>query len=198
MIYFICIIVFGILYSIKGGSAPYFFANWRGVREKNWIYNRILDGKILSTLGAFVFALFATSDLVMLLGDKGVPEYTLNFLPSTLFAGAWLLSVAPSMGEEHGAIGTTRHGWGEYVEYSQGFGRVYGIKKAVQRGVWIGAIMALGTGYIPYILFSFLFVPCVFVGQEAYYRFTSKDSWVLSEPIIGAVIYGVPTALWLI
>jgi len=124
-----------------------------------------------------------------------VPEYGLNLLSAFVFGLAWLAAVAPSMGEEHGAIGTSRHGWGDYVEHADSFGRIYGIKKGTQRGVWMGACMALATGFIPFIAFSLLFVPAVFIGQEIYYRITGNDSWVLSEPLIGAFVFGVPAAL---
>lgn len=188
------VIFCALLYALKGGSGPYLFKRWAELRATNKITERLMDGKVISTIGAFLLALIGTADLVVLLGERGVPEYSAHFFVALKFAAAWLLSVAPSMGEEHGAIGRWKHAWGEYVEL--GLGRSYGVKKGIQRGVWIGAIMTLATGFIPYIWFSFLFVPCVFIGQELYYRVTGRDSWVLSEPIIGAVVYGVPTALY--
>lgn len=214
--YIVCFVVFAFLYAIKGGSGPYVFEWWNKIRHTNAITERLLDGKVISTIGAFVFALIATADLVTLNGDRGVAEYTVNTEIALKIAAAWLLSVAPSMGEEHGAVGTTQLAWGDYLRwmpdqrrikifgkviFSYLEGREYGVKKAVQRGVWIGALMTLATGYIPFILFSFLFVPCVFAGQELYYRLTKQKgpvSWVLSEPIIGGVVYGLPMAGYLL
>ena len=199
MIEFVIICVwFGFLYALKGGSGKTIFPWWAKLRATNAITERLLDGKVISTIGALLFALIASVDTVSIDGGAyGVPEYAVNFLPAIVFAAAWLAAVAPSMGEEHGAIGTTRHGWGEYVDYSQAFGRSYGIKKGLQRGVWMGACMALATGFTPYIAFSLLFVPAVFIGQEIYYRITGNDSWVLSEPLIGLTVFGIPTALWI-
>lgn len=196
MIYLVCFFVFAVLYALKGGSGNV-FKNWDRVRGRNALLYRVMDGKVISTIGAFIFTLFITAKLQSHhVGLYDVSQYSVNFLTALLFAGGWLLSVSPSMGEEHGAVGTMRHGWGEYVEYPEAFGRSYGVKKAVQRGVWTGAIMAFVTGFVLYIPFSLLFVPCVFVGQEIYYRITDRDGWVLSEPIIGGFVYGIPTALW--
>lgn len=200
LIYIACTAVFAALYAIKGGSGYRFFPNWNYVREKNRVYDRLLDGKVITPLLACLFFYIATGD----------------FGHAVLFAGAWLLAVAPSMGEEHGAIGRFdfeelgRHdtlidkikhsttALGGYLRKDQTHrGRFYDVKKGLQRGVWMGAFMTLATGFIPYICFSFLFVPCVFVGQEIGYRITGKDGWALSELIIGAVLFGLPTAIML-
>lgn len=181
MIYILSIFVFSVLYALKGGSGKTVFHNWNRVRAKNKILNFILDGKKLGFILAWLFIAAMTGDIVL----------------AFAVAAAWLLSVAPSMGEEHGAIGRWKHSWGDYIDYSDSFGRLYGVKKGIQRGVFIGACMALATGYVPFICFSLLFVPCVYVGQEVYYRITKRDSWVWSEPLIGAVVYGIPVALWL-
>ncbi len=191
----ICIF-FGFLYALKGGSGNSLFGWWADFRAKNWLTERLLDGKVISTLGAFLFGLVVTSDLVVLFGDVGVPEYRLRFQPALMIAAGWLAGVAPSMGEEHGAIGRFGYSWGPYISDSF-FGRMYGIKKGLQRGVWMGACMTLATGFVPFILTSLLFVPAVFIGQEITYRLTGRDGWALSEPIIGALVFGLGFALWL-
>ncbi|NQZ14311.1 MAG: hypothetical protein HRT94_05760 [Alphaproteobacteria bacterium] len=193
MIYVFIMAIFAIMYAVKGGSGNV-LKNWNEVRHRNKVFETLMDGKILSTIMAFVFGLIATADLTLLKNADGVPEYALNVLPAALFALGWLLSVAPSMGEEHGAVGRIGKAWGGYLD--RGFDRDYGIKKAIQRGVFIGAVMALVTGYIPYICFSVFFVPCIFIGQELNYRVLRKEGWTLAEPIIGAVVYGIPSALW--
>lgn len=198
-IYLISIAVFAALYAIKGGSGPFFFSNWRYVRYKNRFYDRLLDGKVISTILAFLFIAAFTANLTDLQTAQDPAVYKILLLPSLLFAAGWLLSVAPSMGEEHGAIGTSKGAWGPYIDALrpdgfQYFGRTYGIKKGLQRGIWIGAIMAAFTGYLPFIFWSLAFVPAVFVGQEIWLRWRGSNSWALSEPIIGAFCYGVPAA----
>ncbi len=188
--------IFAFLYALKGGSGSTLFPWWKKFRETNKITERLLDGKVISTLGAFLFALLFNAKTVSLNGGAfGVPEYTVQTVIALLFALGWLASVAPSMGEEHGAVGRWGNSWGEYV--TKGFGRKYGVKKALQRGVWIGACMVLATGFIPYLYFSLLFVPCVFIGQELGYRVTGKEGWALAEPIIGGFVYGIATSMWI-
>lgn len=194
--FFIITIIFAFLYALKGGSGKDIFPWWSKFRSKNKFTERLLDGKIISTAGAFLFALFFNVEIVSISGGAfGVPEYAVRFIPAVLFALGWLASVAPSMGEEHGAVGRISYWWGPYID--KGFGREYGIKKALQRGVWMGAIMALVTGYIPFICFSLLFVPSIFIGQEIVYRLTGRDGWSIAEPIIGALVFGLPCYFWL-
>ena len=45
---------------------------------------------------------------------------------------------------------------------------------------------------------SLLFVPSVFIGQEITYRLTGRDGWALSEPLIGALVFGLGVALWIL
>jgi hypothetical protein len=171
-------LLFAVLYAIKGGSGNV-FKNWNKVRERSKVLNVLMGGKFLSTLIVFLFAALISG---------GQPELAI-FIPL-----AWIIGVSPSMGEESGAIGRIGEAHGEYIEY---FDRRYGILKGIQRGVFMGACMTVATGYVPFILFSLLFVPCTFIGQDIYYRITGKDSWVLAEPLIGALVYGLPMALWL-
>lgn len=193
----IIILFFGFAYALKGGSGANIFPWWGRLRESNVILERLLDGKVISTLGVFLFSLFILTPVMVTIssGEFGVPEYDLDFMASLLIAAAWLLSVAPSMGEEHGAIGDHKEAWGQYVT-NEDFGRLYGVKKGIQRGVWMGAFMALATGYLPFVCFSLLFVPCVCVGQILNRIILKQRGWTLAEPIIGAVVFGAPTALW--
>lgn len=204
LVYLICGAVFAVLYALKGGSGPHLFKNWAYVREKSDFYDRLLDGKVISTILAFItVALFTTSfpDL-QTAQDWGVVKILL--MTPALFALGWLVSVAPSMGEEHGAIGTSQGGWGQYVvavypgTERKAFGRGYGVKKGIQRGIFIGAVMAAFTGFLPFVLWSLAFVPMVFIGQELYFRWKGQNSWVLSEPLIGLFCYGMPTAQWIL
>lgn len=159
---------FAFLYFLKG-SIKELFHNWDKAKNKNKFTKVFLSGKFLTTVLCLPFG--------------------------PLFALGWLAAIAPSMGEENGAIGRVKHCWGPYIE--KGFGRKYGVKKGLQRGVWMGAMMALMTGYMPFIVFSFLYVPLVFIGNELYFRIKKDDSWVLTEPLIGFFIFGIPAALFL-
>lgn len=195
--YGICILAFAVLYAIKGGSLAYLTGRVEELRARNIILKTVLGGKALSAFGVFIFVLLASAILKTPAQDGAFAVYSLDFPLTALFTIAWLLAIAPSVGEEHGAIGTSRGGWGPYID--KDFGRSYGLKKALQRGVWMGAIMAIATNFLPFIYFSLLFIPCVFTGQELMYRIKKeeKPSWVLSEPIVGGVLFGIPTAMLL-
>lgn len=174
-------IVCGIIYAIKGGSGNV-LKNWNYVRDKNKILDRVLDGKVLSTFLFFVMSivLFGFSNPVLI-------------IPLTI---AWLVSVAPSMGEEHGSIGDYKEGWGKYIE--RGFPRDYGIKKCVQRGLVFGAAFTAATGYIPFLWLSLLFVPSVFIGQCLNRLVLDRRGWTLAEPIIGAFVVGIPLGMFFV
>ena len=176
--FILIVLICGFLYAIKGGSGASLFKNWNYVRGKNKLLDRLLDGKTASTLGMIVMAIILTGDVYYALA-----------LPV-----AWLLAVAPSMGEEHGAIGDYKEWWGPYR--LKQFGRDYGIKKGIQRGVFMGALFTLVTGFTPFILFSGLFVPLVWMGQSLNRLILKEPGWTLAEPLIGAFVVGVPLALW--
>lgn len=172
------ILVCACAYAIKGGSGN-ILKNWNYVRDKNKIYDRLLDGKVLSTIVMFVVAGVGTGwDMYM----------------TCAIALAWLVSVAPSIGEENGSIGDHNGAWGTYIE--RGFPRDYGIKKGVQRGLVFGAAFAAVTSDINFIWFSLAFVPATFIGQCLNYLVLKKRGWTLAEPIIGAIVVGVPLGIY--
>jgi hypothetical protein len=174
---FLIIVFFSMMYAVKGGSGN-IFKNWDSIRARNEVLDRLLDGKVLSTL--LIWSV--------------VTALTANGWEGAKWAAAWLLAVTPSMGEEHGAIGRLKKSWGPYI--NKGFGRSYGIKKGLQRGVWMGACMAVATGFTPFLWASLLFVPTVFIGQEINWHLYQTNGWRAAEPLIGAVVFGVPAALY--
>lgn len=99
-----------------------------------------------------------------------------------------------SMGEEAGAVGRWGHAWGQYirvkdVDGENPFGRSYGVKKALHRGVFLGALLTLATGFTPFILAGASFPLVYFLGSTLTYLIMKKpQSWTLAEPIYGAVI----------
>lgn len=125
------------------------------------LLNRV-DGKILSTLGAALF--------------------------SPVLAIGWLIGIAPSMGEEVGAVGGYRGGWGPYLE--KGFGRGYGVKKCLQRGVFMGAALALATGAEGLILVGATLPVAAFVGNSIQQIIDNevRVDWHLHEFIYGAAL----------
>lgn len=138
---------------------------------------KIRAGRLLSILLAFAVPFFDTGDWVF----------------ATKIAAAWCVGVFPSMGEEAGAIGRWGYWWGKYKE--RGFSRSYGVKKALQRGCWLGACFTIATGSVLFLpAMSFGFVVLHFVGQDIYYRIWKSDDWKYSEPMIGALL-GVCLAL---
>ena len=100
---------------------------------------------------------------------------------------AWVVGVYPSMGEEAGAVGRWGYWWGKYKDL--GFTRSYGVKKALQRGAWMGAAFTLVTGSMVFIpVLTAGFALSHFLGQELYFRIHGKDDWKYSEVAIGALI----------
>ena len=192
MIELLTIAFFGLAYAIKGASV----FDFTKIRAKSKILERLFDGKVLSTIMVGIF---------------GIVTYEGNDLYPLILMAAWLLAVSPSMGEEHGAIGyfSLRY-WrfhdtllnrikACFVEldgYKSTYrGRMYDVKKGLQRGVWMGAVMAFATGNLMFIPLSLLFVPAVFIGQGINRLILKRDGWTLAEPIIGAAVFGIGMAI---
>ena len=163
------ILTFSLAYGVKGGwlgKIPGFNA----LREKPYL-DTMLDGKPLS---AAIVSFYA--------GMCGLPLWM-----CCACALAWLIGVAPSMGEEAGAVGTYKGGWGPYVDNPE-FGRSYGVKKAIQRGVFTGAPLALVTGNIWFIAAGATFPIVYFCGMSLRELFTRNNSWDWAELIYGGML----------
>ena len=188
LISILTIITFSIAYAVKGGQLVYFIPKISNLRAKNKIYDRLLDSKVLSTLIVVLYSLLFTSFNPLLVG---------------LF---WLIAVGPSMGEEHAAIMGVTNRWysvwmpekksitlfGKTFEWIEG--NEYGVKKALQRGVWMGAAFALLTSATVFITFSLLYVPLVYLGFYLGRKF-NQDGWMIGEFLVGAVCFGIPFSL---
>ncbi len=131
-----------------------------------------------------LFSCFWVFDYLILFTDLGLAR-------SIFLTAAWLLAIAPSMGEEAGAIGRFGYWWGKYRD--RGFDRSYGVLKGFQRGAFMGAAFTLALHpdpvawhFIPTL--SFAFVIAHYLGQEIYFREFKKDNWVLSEAMLGSII----------
>lgn len=166
-----------VLHAIKGGQHG-FIRN----RVENKILHRLLDGKVISSAGFGVLIGIVTGDAVM----------------GASCAVLWLAAFAPSMGEEAGATGGICGGWGPYLD--RGFGRSYGVKKALQRGVFAGAILSLLLPGWAMIVAGATFPVCYFIGISIQQLIDGDEkddaSWHIAEWIYGVVIgIGVAFAL---
>lgn len=172
----ISIIIFTLLYSIKGGW------HWRIPKLKSLdhgVMGFFLDGTRLSSILALIYIAVMADDPI-----KGL-----------LFGLAWFVGIMMSMGEEAGAVGRYGHAWGPYID--KGFGREYGVKKALQRGVFLGALLTLATGFTPFIVAGATFPIVYFAGSTLTYLIEKRpQSWPYAEPIYGAMI-GIAAYLWL-
>ncbi|MET3414769.1 hypothetical protein [Methylobacterium sp. 1030] len=166
------VLVFAALMAIKGGWLGR-IPGWTAFQNSNMATERIFDGSIISACLAGLY--------VGMIHDP---------LAGVAFALAWFTGNAPSMGEEAGAIGTYRRGWGDYVE--AGFPRSMGWKKGLQRGVFLGACLTLPTFLDDpspwFILAGALFPAVYWAGQSLHYAFHKTDSWAYAEPIYGAAL----------
>lgn len=195
-------LLFAMAYALKGGQGDDLFRNWHRTKNSHPVFKILLSAKT-SSIALILIGLSAYS--AMFKANLGIGETALQ---SVIFVTiAWILSIAPSMGEEYGAllgkgypvddndkgmvtiripIINKEFSWRKEIEY--------GIKKAIQRGVWSGACMAVATNSMLYIWFSFLFVPLAAISLHYAPRIIF-DRWGWSEIAIGAIVYGLPTAL---
>jgi hypothetical protein len=113
-------------------------------------------------------------------------------LQAVLFTLAWAYCYS-SMGEEAGAVGDYQGGWGDYM--TGGFGRSYGIMKALQYGLSWGALLTLITGCVWFVPAGATFPVCYFIGSSIA-ALRGQKGWAYAEPIYGAVI-GIAMGVWL-
>ena len=184
MITLICILFFAAMYAIKGG--------WLGVlfdvdkaSEKHWFLDFALEGAYLSGFLVSVFMLFAFAAQVGW-SDTGDAVYEFRAVGVCLLIGlAWFVGVRPSMGEEAGAVGDYKEAWGEYIDH--GFGRAYGVKKCLQRGIYMGALLTLVTGFTGFIIAGASMPLVYFIGNCLGRWINSERGWSYAEPLFGAV-----------
>lgn len=192
LLYILAPILFGVAYAIKGGQGKFIFSNWD---EEN-----PLSHKLSSTIFVFLTVSFVTVFFQVNLGLGNEAWQSIG-----LFVIAWVISIAPSLGEEYGAIMGRSDKYAQWMpkletirlwkwKYQYIEGHAYGLKKAMQRGVWIGACMTAVTGYIPFIYFSLAFVPLAYLCLNHAPR-KIFDPWGWSEIAIGAVCYGIPFSM---
>lgn len=200
MIYAISILYFGAMYAIKGGWLG-MIPGVKDLRKRNKFFDRLLDGKVASSIGVFAFMAIALHLQIGKLVPIGLPWYSIYLVTPAAFTAAWLIAVSPSMGEEAGACGRWGYWWGDYKDaiYPPGhedagkpvFDRMYGWKKALQRGVWLGVPFALVTDLPIFIFLGLLFPVLHFAGQQIYYWIHGGNSWKYAEPLIGAICIGI-------
>ena len=134
----------------------------------------LIDGSNLSALILLFIGLFVFSE-----ADTAI-----------WFALAWWLFVITSIGEEAGAAGDYKQAWGPYIDYTEDFGRAYGIKKGAMLGLAGGGLMAAASGWWWFMLAGATFPAVYFLGSSLYRLIHKKGSWTYAEPL-----YGVPFGL---
>lgn len=168
MICLYCMIVLAMAYSAKGG--------WLDAWPQ---YKTLVDKYHLKRV------LPAAMILLPLL-------FFVDPLQAILFTAAWCYCYS-SMGEEAGAVGDYKSGWGDYID--KGFGRSYGIKKALQWGLAWGGLLTMVTGCVWFIPAGATFPVCYFIGSSIA-QLQGKQGWAYAEPIYGAVM-GLAMGAWL-
>lgn len=159
------VLIFALAYAVKGGWHEKSGA-WMCFKDASRL-GWLLSCKALSTALIFAYCAF------------WLPEH---FLTIPL---AWLIGVAPSMGEEAGGVGRWGKAWGPYIEH---FDRQFAIKKAVMRGVFTTAFMSVVLSN-PWLLLAGSSFPLVYwLFQSVYWWLHKRDSWAYAEIAYGAII----------
>lgn len=205
MEYVINILVFALAVSVKGGLLGRIFKNWKRLTDKldkelkeaNQVIASLWDGgQYLKLLGAVVlypFVAFAKwfvdGSIISWFIILGVTLLQLPVEDALVFTLAYAL-IFQSMGEEAGAVGDYKGGWGDYVEFPDNFGRSYGIKKAFQYGAVLGG--ALGLVMASWTLFiAGAAMPLVYFAGSSlrlWLKGEQKRGWAYSEPMWGAAL----------
>ena len=114
--------------------------------------------------------------------------FTVDISQALILSIAWLLAVAPSMGEEAGAIGRVGKWWGDYKDavYPEGHYKqgqmvsvaATGYSKGAARA-WMGAMFCCaGATTLSIPIMGLGFVAAHFIGQEIYFRIHKQgQSW---------------------
>lgn len=181
--FLIPIIICGALMRIKGGGLGH-VRRWLEAKAAlpegffRDALHKILDGGQLSAAGFLLLCVFL---------GAGWPVAMLGAL-------GWWIGNKPSVGEIIGAIGGYKGTWHEFTGEE---GKWWGWKEGLKRGVFTGAMIALGLGHVPFILAGALFPVAVWVGVSVVQFYTGKvaSSWFLFEIIWGAAL-GACFLIW--
>lgn len=196
-------IIFTLAVSIKGGLLGRVFTNWgrftkqleRDLEEsllfldKAWTDNSywrvVINAAHVVKEG--VLKWFFDGSIISVSLIAGTMLFSLPINEAMLFTAAYAL-ILVSMGEEAGAVGDYKEGWGDYVELPDNFGRTYGIKKAIQYGAFAGGAMALVTASWCLWIAGALMPLVYFAGNSLYRYVKGGRGWEYSEPLWGAVL----------
>lgn len=200
----ICALIFAVLYSIKGGwHAPlrHWYARKIGLpfdgetpkpeTTRQYLIYQITDGKVMSSFLLFLAVPFLTAEYQGVINS--VAQYGFRegwFMLSLLCAGAWALGVSPRIKEECASVGGYR---GHELFYLD---RMFWVKKAVQRGIFTAAPMAIvlatmiGANPAPLLIAGATFPAIYFLGISIYqYRSnTGGIGWGYAEPLYGLAL----------
>ena len=190
-------VLFAIAYAIKGGQPSKIFTNWE--REVSLSYK---------ASSMFFVLIVCAATTVFYQVNIGLMPYAWQSV--LVFVLAWIVAVAPSMGEEYGALLGKSYPVDANDRGIQSVkipfikkpvtGRKeieYGVKKAIQRGVWMGACFTVVTGYTGFIWASLLYAPvaalCLHFAPNKIF-----SPWGWSEFAVGAICIGFPFGLYIL
>jgi hypothetical protein len=179
-------ILCAILYAIKGGQHGRI--KYIAKLRENKIFDRLLDGKVLSTIGFFL--LFGIYHSVLV----GPAVYEFPFFAALIASVGWLAGISPKMGRILGQIGGYRGNWDAneqlYPANERKAQAIEGWKSGVQRGVFMGAMLALTTDNLWFIVAGLLFPVTAFVGVsiQQYINKSYAADWHIHEYLFGFVI----------
>ncbi|AEP08881.1 putative membrane protein [Micavibrio aeruginosavorus ARL-13] len=198
-------LLFAILYSIKGGwHAPlrHRYARAIGIPFaddgkpdpqgwRQYLAYQITDGKVLSSILLFMAVPFLTAEYVGMVA--GGAKYVFRdgwIMLSLLCAVAWALGVSPRIKEECASVGGYR---GHELFYLD---RMFWVKKAVQRGIFTAAPLAIvlatmiGANPAPLLIAGATFPIVYFLGISIYqYRSNTVGiGWGYAEPLYGLAL----------
>lgn len=168
MLFIFCLIFMAFMYAIKGGQhVDETFATYL---SRHKYLSMLIDGKNLSSLLFFVF----------------------TFNP--FGALGWFIGCTPSLGEEVPAIGGIKGNWvhennvdrtltGEEAKAA----RISALKRGLQRGVFMGACVAIGMQDFNFLYAGASWPLCVYVGISIsqLYRNAVNTGWRTYEIVYG-------------
>lgn len=214
MISAVIMAICAVLYSVKGGQhrkLRLYLEHKAGIEHyadgsvmggmsiPQWLWHRFLDGKALSAFLFGILFLIVTSE------HQGGMVYTFTdgaWWRFPLAMTLWLAAVSPKMGRIAGMIGGYKGNWDRDEQpYDDPIESVMqaaeGWKQGLQRGVFIGAMMALLFWNPLPIIFGALFPATLWLGIsiEQFRTKTVAASWIWHEFICGAVCFGLPVGI---
>lgn len=181
-----------ILYAVKGGQLGH-IKGWNELRRKNSFMYLIMDGKILSSIGFGILAGLIHSEYQGII--NGGPHYEFPIFTAISCSIFWLIGVSPAMGHIVRGIGGYLGNWD--MDLNPYFTKerskdvaIQNWKTGLQRGVFLGAMLALSMNNTWFIVMGALFPVTAWIGVSIEQLRTNKipADWHWHEILYGAVL----------